>query len=256
METNLTQNNAGLPVAAQGVSEDILGAAIVVPKVLLMQGLSEAVADGKAVMGEMIRSTTTEKLGNAEKPVEFIPLTYNLTWVNTEKVGQKFEYRGQEPLTAANNDLPWEYEKMGTTWKRTKSLNLFALLPQDIVAEKAELEKAKNGEMPDPDKALLPVMICFRSTSFNAGRDIITHFAKAKKFNLPGYVSTMNLKCYKEKNDQGTFYIFEVDKGGKTLPEDFETCNYWRNLVGSQKVKVDESDESPQAGSTENQEHF
>lgn len=225
-------------------AEEILASNIIIPKILLMQGLSELVSDGKAVMGDMVRSTTGEKLGNAEKPVEIIPLTYNTTWVKQEKVGNAWEYRGQEPMTAANQDLPWQYEENGTQWKRTKSLNLYALLPSDVVAEKAEMEKAKNGEMPDPDKALLPVMISFRSTSFNAGKVVNTHFAKARKFGLQGYVSTLKLKCYKEKNELGTFYVFDVETAGKTPKDAFEVCEYWRNIVASGKAQVDDKDEA------------
>lgn len=247
MDTQIaTQPQANVPMPASALvpgTEEILSSAIVIPKVLLMQGLSDLVAEGNAVMGEMVKSTTGEKLGNSENPVEFIPLTYNLTWVLSEKIGQKFEYRGQEPLTAANQDLPWEFEKNGAQWKRTKSLNLFALLTKDVKAEKEELAKADLGEMPDPDKALLPVMMSFRSTSFTAGKNLVTHFAKAKKFGLPGHVSTLKLKCTREKNDKGTYFVFGVEHSGKTPREDFAVCDYWRTIVATKHVQVDESDE-------------
>lgn len=242
------ETNRSLVMGGAPVEEEILSQNIIIPRLLLMQGLSDFVAEGKAIMGEMVRSTTVEKLGGPDKPVEFIPLTFTNTWVISEKVGQKYEYRGQEPLTAANQDLPWEFEKNGGQWKRTKSLNLYALLPSDIEAEKAELAKAEEGEMADPDKALMPVMIAFRSTSFSAGKTISTHFAKAKKFNAPGYVSTLRLKCRKEKNDQGVFYVFEVETAGKTPKEAYSSCEYWRSLVGSSRVQVDEEAESASPG--------
>lgn len=244
VQTANTQKALATSAALTPGREEILADAIVIPRILLMQGLSDLVAEGKAVMGEMLRSNTHEVVGKPESPVEFIPLTYNLTWVLSEKVGQKYEYRSSEPLTPQNNDLPWDFTQNGTEWKRTKSLNLYALLTKDISAEKSELAKVESGDLPDPDKALLPVLISFRSTSFKAGQDIMTHFAKARKFNLPGHVSRMMLKCTKEKNDLGTYYIFRVENVGKTSPEDLKLCDYWRNLVGSGKVQVDEEVES------------
>lgn len=225
--------------------EDILSSSIIIPKLLLMQGLSEFVNDRKAQQGDMVRSTTGEKLGDLEVPVEFIPLTFTNTWILNEKIGGKFEYRGQEPMTAKNQDLPWEFKKDGADWRRIKSLNVYALLPKDIRAEAEELKKAASGEMPDPDKALLPVMISFRSTGYSAGKSISTHFAKAKTFGLKGYVSVMKLKCYQEKNDKGAFYVFSVENAGKTLKEDLVVCEKWYTLLTSQNVniQVDESED-------------
>jgi hypothetical protein len=228
-------------------NEEILASNIIIPRVLIMQGLSELVADGKAVMGELIRSTTNEKLGGPDKPIDFIPITYNTTWIKQEKVGGKFEYRGQEPLNAANQDLPWDFEEKGIPWKRVKALNLYALLVQDVTAEQAEMAKAKQGEMPDPDKALLPVMISFRSTGFTTGKTIVTHFAKAKKFGLPGYVSVLKLSVRKEKNDKGTFFVPEVTNSGKTPADVIETCKYWQTTLATKPVEVDAAGEDETA---------
>jgi hypothetical protein len=151
-------------------------------------------------------------------------------------------------MNASNQDAPWEFEKDGAQWKRTKAINVYALLPQDIVAERAEMEKVKKGEMPDPDKALVPVMISFRVTSYNAGKDVVTHFAKAKKFGLPGYVSTLKLACVEDKNDDGSFYVFRVSASGKTSAEDQKTAQYWHEILRTSRVQVDaDEDEKPAA---------
>lgn len=245
------QTQVAMAQAPAPGGEELLSSSIVIPKLLLMQGLSEFVNERKAQQGDMVRSTNGEVLGGPTKPVEFIPITFNHTWVLQEKIGGKYEYRGQEPMTAANQDLPWEFKQNGADWKRVKSLNVYALLPQDIAAEQAELEKAKSGEMPDPDKALLPVLITFRSTGFTAGKDVVTHFAKARKFGLPGYVSTMKLSCHQDKNDKGTYYVFEVKSSGRATPEQQEVAKYWQGVLATQKVQVDESDEKGSSGGEE-----
>lgn len=244
-----TQTGGALVSQGHAGGEEILSSAIVIPRLLLMQGLSDFVTDGKAVMGELIRANNVEKLGGPDKPIDFIPLTFKNFWTVREKVGAKYEWRGKEPMTASNQDLPWEYEDKGTQWKRVKTLDLFALLVHDLEGEKAELAKAAKGEMPDPDKALLPILISFQSYSFGSGgKAIHTHFAKAKKFNVPGFVSVMRLKARKDKNDKGTFYILDVETVGKTPPVDLKTCEYWYSQVAQNNVIVEGEDgDEPEA---------
>lgn len=236
--------------------EEILSGSIVIPRLLIMQGLSELVTERKAVLGDIVRSQPVEILGNPEKPVKFIPITFNNEWMLSEKVGAKFEFRGMEKMTAANEHLPWEFKKDGVDWKRTKVVNLYVLLPSDIEAEKAELAKAANGEMPDPDKVLFPLLLSFRSTSFPAGKDIVTHFAKAKHFGVKGYVSTMELSCYQDKNDSGSFYVAKVTKCGQTSKDYLAACESWYNILQTRKVEVTpmEEEKVSNAGYTKNSE--
>jgi len=223
--------------------EEILSSDIIIPKLLLMQGLSELVNERKASQGDMIRSTSGEKLGNPEKPVEFIPLTFYNQWIIQELVGKKYEFRGFEPMNAKNQDLPWDYEQNGTKWKRVKSINVYALLPEDIKREREEVKKARvQGGLPDPNTALMPVLISFRSTSYTAGKAVVTHFARAQKYDVRGYVSTLKLACQQDKNDLGSFYVFGVAHGGNTAPEDQGVSEEWYQTLAQGKHKVDESD--------------
>lgn len=230
----------------------VLSGDLLIPKVLLMQGLSEFVNERKAAQGDIVRSTTGEILGGPSKPVEFIPISYQNVWVMQEKVGQKFEFRGIEPMTASNQNLPWEFKDKGADWKRVKCINLFALLPSDIEKEKAAVEKTvKTGEMPDASVALMPVMISFRSTSYNAGKKVATHFANVESLKarypkhystLKPYCSTLQLGCYADKNDLGQFYVFEVGNGGKTAEEYQKQAAAWEATLGEGSYRVDNSD--------------
>jgi hypothetical protein len=214
-----------------------------------MQGGSEFVKERKAQYGDIVRTNPFQVIATPGQAVDFIPITFNNQWMIEEVVGKNKEFRGIEPLTASNQDLPWEFQKGGTTWRRTKLLNLYALLPADIAAEKAELEKAAKGEMPDPDKALLPVMFSFRSTGYAAGKSVVTHFAKAAKFKLPGYVSILRLSAYEDKNDSGSYYVPKVEvvpgAPGKVSLEDQATAAYWAKTLKTQKVEVDTDPEVP-----------
>jgi hypothetical protein len=228
--------------------ETVLNSDVIIPKLLLMQGLSELVSERKATQGDMVRSTTGEKLGDPEHPVSFIPITFKNYWLLQEKVGDKPEYRGMEPRNAANEMLEWEFKKNGADWKRTKVINVFALLPQDIDAETSEIAKFKEtGIAPDLNKTLLPVVISFRSTGYSAGRAVATHFTKAKamkKFNVKPYAYYMNLSCYADKNAKGTFYVFDVKPGGQITPSQLQAAESWYQILSTRDVQVDERDET------------
>lgn len=250
--TKTEEKKTQLPATmAQAPREEILKSDVIIPKLLLMQGLSDFVNERKAQQGDIMRSTTIEKLGDPEHPISFIPLTFTNDWRLEEEENGKYKFRGNEPRTAKNEDSPWEFEKNGTRWKRTKVINVFALLPQDIKAEQAEVEKFKTtGEMPDLNKTLLPVVISFRSTSYNAGKAVATHFAKAAamaKYGVKPYGFSLQLKCYADKNEKGAYYVYEIGQGGQVSAAELEKAHEWYQILSTQKVQVDESEEGAEA---------
>jgi hypothetical protein len=227
---------------------------VLLPKILLMQGLSQWVIDRKAQQGDILRSTTAEIIGGPDKPVDFIPLLFTNAWRMEEHVAGKFEYRGTEPRTAKTEDSPWEFEKNGAKWRRMKVVNVFALLPSDIAAMDAELKKAKeSGEMPDLNKTLLPVLLSFRSTSYNAGKAVVTHFVKAQgmaKYGAKPHGYTLSLGCYGDKNDKGSFSVYDVKQGRKCSKSEFEAAEAWLDRLSTTSYQVDESDENSEAQAT------
>src|SRR6478736_4784251 len=150
------ENYAVAEANTQPQLEGLVPSDIVIPKVLLMQGLSDLVAERKAQLGDIVRSTTAEKLGSPEKTLEFIPLSFPTSqWVIEMKKpgGNKFEYKKMIPRTAANSQLEWNFfaDKDGNEVpagtpgafeaKRVQRLSLYALLPQDIEADLTEKKK-------------------------------------------------------------------------------------------------------------------
>jgi hypothetical protein len=250
---------------AQGTINEALKSDVLVPKVLLMQGLSDYVAERKAQQGDIVRSTTAEKLGDDKTPLEFIPLSINNSWIIKEKVGTKYEYRKSVPRKSVVNpleqqaeatrietdrqdeNLPWEFKHNGTDWKRIKAINCFALLPRDIAAFQAEIKRAeKEGDMPDLEKTLMPVLISFSSYGFAAGRMIATHFTKAAamaQYGAKPYGFALTLSCYLDKNDLGSFYVFTVGGSRKCSKEEFAEASKWAGIVSTQNVTIHEVEE-------------
>lgn len=248
-----TQSNVPATQAPSQSPETVLKSDVVIPKLLLMQALSDLVVEKKAVAGDFVRSLTAEKLGDDKSPVKIIPLTFQNLWMLAEDTTGKgnYEFRGYEPRTVLNEALEWDYVQNGAKWRRTKVMNLFALLPADIEAQAAELKKfEETGEMPDLDKVLLPVVISFRNTSFKAGKEVVTLFAKAESLSrqigkpVPVFGQTLQLGCYLDKNDKGSFYVLETKPAGKTEDGYKEIAASWYNTLTQMgaAVVIDESD--------------
>jgi hypothetical protein len=268
-------NENQVPATTQGSSVPAIGgprpasflaADVIVPRLLLMQGTSEFIRDrvkspdGTLVnIGDVVKSTTFDIIAGPEKMADFIPLSGPATGWRVEKraVGaQRWEFHAREARTALNDGLPWKFtaDKDGKLlaegapssheWRRLKTLSLFALLPQDIAASREEMAKAQAGELPDLSKALSPVMIEFRSTSFQAGKEVATFFSQVEQFKATAWKYTLKLGCFMDKNDQGTFYVFKVDRN-KPTPVDksyLSDVEFWANIVSANgaSLKVDE----------------
>lgn len=254
MSDLVAKQNSSVP--AVQAQQEVLRGDLIVPYIVLGQGTSDAVKDRAVQLGDIYRSTSKEVLGNPDKPVEAVFLHAPVAdWVNEEKPkgANRFEFRKSVPRTAANENLPWSYycdsdgnefkpdgtaytaqDKGVTEWRRVKRLVVYAILPADIEAERAEMEKAKNGGLPDPNKALTPVAFSFRSNSFRAGREVATFFAKSKKMIQPIYNYRLPCSCKLTQNDQGSFYIWTVDLNNAkgVHPSDRGEIEYWAKLVG------------------------
>lgn len=169
---------------------------MLIPRISLMQGLSEAVAEGNATIGDIINSLTGVKLGDKNNAVEFIPLTVYKTWVRRKLVGAKYEYDSTLPFTAANANLPWEEEVGGTKYRNDKTLNVYVLLAKDIAEGRP-----------------FPAVVSFSRTSSRAGKAIATHFMQSISFKQHPSSSVLKLCCHMEKNDLGNYYVFDVLPG-------------------------------------------
>lgn len=236
-------------VSGWGGMEGIDPADVLIPKVLIMQPISELVTEAKAQAGSLVRSTTGEALGGKkgqdDVPMSFIPLFMQKIWVVMEKVGQKSEFRRTEPFTAANANSPWNWTENGAQWERNQALNLFALLPSDIEREiKARKKLAETGELPDAEDALVPVLIQFTRSSFKVGKEVATHFAKSSAFGIPAAASTLTLYTELTKGEKGNYYVYKMGARAKTPPAHLELAKRWYGIVAKNalSLKVDEAD--------------
>lgn len=254
---------APIPELNVGADMGSLMTDYVIPRAHLQQGLSEAVTQGEAFLGDVIRSTTKEVIFTCsaptkadtrevlrvskENPVRVIPLAIRMLWTNFEEINGKMEYRGEEPRTAQNATLPIEYEQNGTKWKRYSTIGVFGLLESDVLAEIAE-ESSDN--LPDMSKMLLPIYFSFKSTSFKCGKEISTYFTNILNFRSRGkdvypFSFSLPLWCSKVENDKGTFAVWSASQATKPVSKEvFAKAKGWFDNISKGFVKVDEVQES------------
>lgn len=208
---------------------------ILIPRLLLMQGLSDLVSQERAKMGDIVNSVSGKVLGGKDKPIKFIPIMTFSTWAIFEKgEDDKLEWKRMEPMTAENQDLPWEEEVNGKYTRRDQCLNFYVLLDSDALAADA-----------------LPYVMSFRRTSYKEGQKLSTHFLTSRRLNKAPATKTYALSCSKESNDHGTYYVFRLEEGTATEAKKIDVAYSWYQTIKSGVAKVDVESEFKTSNSTE-----
>lgn len=239
-------NGSNLPAEVSSWGEQEIDASnILLPRLLLMQGLSELVSEGKAKLGDVVKNTSGEVIATKDKPVEFIPLFHVENWAISEQVGSKYEWRRNEPVNLSNRNAELEFMHQGTKWRRDRCLDFFVILSSDVAKEKKARAAIAKGEVPDVDSAVFPCYLSFRRTSIAAGKELVKAFATAKHFKIAPSAWTFKLTCKVDKNDKGTYAVFGIEKAGTTPKEYLPLCKSWYDIItaSAAKVKIHDGEE-------------
>ncbi len=222
----LTEQFAGLMGREQTDVKDII-----LPKILLMQGLSKFVADEKALMGEFRGSLDANLLGDKATPLEVIPFHVTKTWI----IFENDEYSKQVPWSPENSDWEWtgeaKVDNRVVKIRRDQSLNVYVLLPKEVT-----------------EGLYLPYVVSFRRTSYTAGKKLVTAKEKLKRFGRPLASKAFLLSAKKEENDKGSFYVWDIEQGRDTTIEEMGAVKPWFDMAQSSLLKVDETDLQEEAG--------
>lgn len=212
-------------------SEGVDNSDIIVPKLLVMQGLSQLVADGQASVGQIRDSLEGKLLGGwdaskkAPVPVEFIVFQSFKTWVEFQNLNGKDEFKAQYPMTPENMALPLEEMVGGIKIRRDKALNFYVLIPSEIAGG-----------------AAFPYLLTVRRTSYKAGKKLITTFAKLRSFKKPVAAKVMTLLVAQQENEKGKFFVFDVATGRDSTDAEMNEAYRWYKTFQTAKVTVDNSD--------------
>lgn len=248
-KTELAVASAPQPQIGEGAIEakDIL-----IPKILLMQPISDFVAEGKFAAGAFVRSTDHTLVVDKDKKFDFIPLQFFKRWaISRRQPGDsRGEFAGIEPYTAENCNAPYEWTQDGMRYDRSENLCFYGLIGEDVKREAKAFEKAKKtGELPDADDCLLPCLVVFQRTSKKAGQVIVSHFSRMDDFGarlgqtFPRYSDVFSIGSEFVKGDKGNYYIFTVEKSRKASEDEKAAARRWSGILSAAKsVVVDDSD--------------
>lgn len=256
-QTHMTVGDRG-GVASQLDPRDVL-----IHRILLAQNMSQVVNDGGVAIGDLYDSVTKEVLAKKGAPLEIVPLYSYKSWVVSQEIKGRFEFRRIEKWTAQNSDAPWEYTEGGSNWKRTQSLNFFVMTTASLKKEKELIVLLNSGKpLPAVLEMAKPFMVSFQSSSYKAGKSLVDHFNTIQLFQARGvkvdvFRNIFKLSSATEKNDKGTFSIFTVENTkAMVTPEDQNICAQWQMEISANaaKMRVDEDpvavvEETPRASS-------
>jgi hypothetical protein len=258
---------AALPVSAEAIEaaskQEVVASDVLIPRLLLMQGISPLVMGRKAQIGDLIRSTTSEKLGDPEHSVGLVPIRMVNAWIMYETAKsanqQQPAFRGMVERNASNEQLPWEYTgPEGQEMFRRKAIALYALVPSDVAQYEQELQRAVTaGEAPDLNRTVLPVVVTFQSTSFKyAGKKCASFFnnVRVNSMRVKGLVPfqyQLTLTCREEKKGTNSWYIFDLAPPTPLKDQAVkEEAARWATVLASTAVRVDEAGEVDESAST------
>jgi hypothetical protein len=214
---------------------------VLIPKILLMHGQSEKVLQGEKTQGELVRSTDWATLAPRGGQVEIIVFDIWKTWRVLELVDKKFEWRREEPLTPENSHLEWEFSEDGKAMRRDKVLNFYCVLATE----------AQAG-------TTFPLKISFSRTSFKAGQKIADGYARAIMDRQPPTRQTWKLGSEFVNGAKERYFVFTVQSGTATTPEQREAVSVWKKRINVAKktnsIKdhdIDESAPTHQSATTE-----
>jgi hypothetical protein len=221
---------------------------VIIPRILLMQGMSELVSSGEFKMGDLVNMLTNEKLGDLKTPLEIIPVAaLHKTVVTSQRQPkkQRFEYVKTQtqtdfllekygPAALAKNsedDLMKktqleETQEDGMVHRYDKCLSFYVLMASDVAKDEA-----------------FPLVITFRRTSYSAGKQLATHFIKQAMLRQQPYGKVLKLAPKTETNEDGVVYaVHQILPGRKATPEEIASAEQWKPFLESGKVQV-QSDE-------------
>jgi len=196
---------------------------IAFPKLWLMQGLSDAVSEGKAKFGDILNAATGEVIANAEQGINIVPI--HMTKVHyvskMNPATSKYEFSHTSPIvTAADEKLPWDFVENGVKYKRDFTRIFYVLLESD---------------------PCIPYILQMRGASAKTGQRLATQMYIMNKVQAPnGFypgITTIKLGGAKDKNDKGTFYVWNFVPVAKTSAELLEAASNWYTVVKQMDIR-------------------
>lgn len=221
----------GVEKSIQGEDKELFSNDILIPKVWLVQQMSDDFKEGKAKLGDYISSISKEVLAPATKDLGFIVLSMFKRWHTFEIVkGGKKEFMSSVVMTKENKN--WKYQDVmdGKEIVRKQVISAYIVLVEDV-------KKGFN----------VPYVIDFASSSKGAGRSLVTDIATIENADAPSWVGWFHLNAHEESNDDGDFLVKDVKFQGYLDTQNEKLMTFMRScydyiIVHKDQITIDDSD--------------
>lgn len=259
-----TNQNKTVALPQQTNFDEIVTKDLQIPRILLSQAMSDRVKEKKCQSGDFVLTQGDRILAKEGEDLKFIPIKMRAIWVNYDMSTKRGEFKGVEPRTNANANLPWQYELNNVPYKRVQAVEVYGLLPDQILEFSKKVKEAQSsGEIPDLSLIPTPVGISFQSMSFKfAGKSVAQFFDSVKSAqihfkNVRPFSYVLTLKAIEENSDDGTYYVSKLSNqeqvakvyGKEEAATIYENCYGLLEKMNSSNVVMD-SDESMQTSPT------
>lgn len=175
---------------------------ILIPKIWLIQAMSELRKQKKADEGDFVDSQTGEILAGEGETLNFVVLKTFKRWQTFKLVKEgnktKKEFVSSELIILGKNEnLPYEDVIDGEDVTRRQVLSAYVLIERDAVMG---LNK--------------PYIIDFASSSKHAGRKMVSDITTLNNNKLPSFVAYFKMTSKEQNFDDGSAFVKDVNFGG------------------------------------------
>lgn len=209
---------------------------IMIPKILIMQGMSPKVLDGEAQFGELRDTLNWEVLAKIKtsnkpaQPLKILPIHWEKYWIIKKQDGDKWRFEAMEKMTpeTENLDMYETWEGPDNVLRKRVYLHLFYVLIEDKP---------------------IPYTLGFRGSSKKAGDALVTQLYVVnrtlnvkeawKKSPMGKWITITPTKMTKDDN---TFAVLEVTPGEQATFEQACEAMTWFKAIKSGEAKADHSD--------------
>lgn len=201
---DLTQfSDVGLDIAD---NKELFSNDLLIPKVWLIQSMSDLRKEEKAKEGQFVDSQTGEVIADRGETLRFVVLKTFKRWHTFEvkKVKNDIvkEFLSSEIMVLGkNHDLKYEDVLDGKDITRRQVISAYVLLEKDAI-----------------HRVNRPYIIDFASTSKHAGRVMVSDIATLNNRKLPSFAGFFEMSAVEEAFVKGDAHVKKIKFGG-FLPE-------------------------------------
>jgi len=214
-ETQVSTKTENETWGSEGIdAEDIL-----IPRIMLMQGLSDLVTEGHASIGDFIDSLDKDRT-IAKKGETFDVVVFGVEKKIIRTKNKEFD--GMEDFVSG-----YKYDEVaanGDVIKRSLLMQFYVLLKEDI----------ENGDA-------FPYVLSFTKTATKPGKSLATKIAKLTMIGKPSAARYFTIGTELQSNDHGKWFIPTIASGEETEQKVIEQARAWnKTMINSDKFKTDD----------------